>query len=46
MIGPRGPWPVQPGVPAAGHIARNGAWHPGAAFSCRKGTCGTDREKT
>lgn len=29
-------WPLIPGVPAAGHVARNGAWHPGPIAGCRK----------
>lgn len=29
-------YPVMPGVPAAGHIARNGAWHPNRAEGCVK----------
>lgn len=28
-----------PGVPAAGHIAANGYWHPGFARNCRKPPC-------
>lgn len=36
------PW--LPGVPAAGHIARNGFWHPGAAESCPKQPCATDHD--
>jgi hypothetical protein len=29
-----GPWPVIPGVSAAGHVGRGGAWHPNAADNC------------
>lgn len=31
-------FPVQPGVPAAGHVTTGGAWHPGRAEGC--GKCG------
>jgi hypothetical protein len=35
-------WPVMPGVPAAGHLAR-GYWHPGRAPGCPKcGDTGTE----
>ena len=27
-------WPVQPGVPAAGHVTSGGAWHPGNGETC------------
>lgn len=33
-----------PWVPAAGHIARNGYWHPGAPDHCPKTPCAEDRE--
>lgn len=33
------PLPYMPGVPAAGHIAVNGFWHPGAVNGCRKPPC-------
>ena len=29
-------WPVQPGVPAAGHVTARGYWHPGKIDGCRK----------
>jgi hypothetical protein len=29
-------YPLQPGVPAAGHVTTGGAWHPGAAVACVK----------
>lgn len=32
-------WPVVPGVPAAGHVARNGYWHPGRAHGCHRPPC-------
>lgn len=31
-----GPWPIQPGVPAMGHVTANGFWHPGAINRCAK----------
>jgi hypothetical protein len=31
-------YPLQPGVPAAGHVTAGGAWHPGATAACVK--CG------
>jgi len=33
---------VMPGVPAAGHIASNGFWHPGKEDGCSK--CEPDRQ--
>jgi hypothetical protein len=30
------PYLVVPGVPAAGHIASNGFWHPGRIEGCPK----------
>lgn len=35
-------WPFIPGVPAAGHIARNGFWHPGSIDNCPKSPCKED----
>lgn len=35
-------WPVIPGVAAAGHVAANGAWHPGADQSCLRAPCSRD----
>lgn len=32
-------WPLVPGSPAAGHVTRGGAWHPGGPDNCRKGAC-------
>jgi hypothetical protein len=37
-------WPVMTGVPAAGHVARNGYLHPGAEAICSKAPCAEDRE--
>lgn len=37
------PWIV--GVPAAGHIARNGYWHPGPVTACPKTPCAEDRQE-
>lgn len=34
-----GAWPVMPGVPAAGHVASNGFWHPGSVDNCDKTPC-------
>lgn len=34
-----------PGVPAAGHIATNGYWHPGGINNCHKDPCKRSREK-
>lgn len=30
------PYPLIPGVPAAGHVAANGFWHPGRPKGCPK----------
>lgn len=32
-------YPMMPGVPAGGHVARNGFWHPGGESSCPKTPC-------
>ena len=32
-------YPVQPGVPAAGHVTASGFWHPGSSTNCQKGQC-------
>lgn len=32
------PYPLMPGVPAAGHVTGSGFWHPGKADGCAK--CG------
>lgn len=29
-------WMVMPGVPGAGHVCSNGAWHPGRTEGCLK----------
>lgn len=29
-------YPLQPGVPAAGHVTAGGFWHPGAIDTCTK----------
>jgi hypothetical protein len=29
-------YPVQPGVPAAGHVSARGFWHPGRVDGCVK----------
>jgi hypothetical protein len=38
-------WPMVPGVPACGHVARNGAWHPGSERTCTRTPCKTDDPK-
>lgn len=29
-------YPLQPGVPAAGHVSSRGYWHPGPIQGCTK----------
>lgn len=38
-----GGFPAVPGVPAAGHVARNGYWHPGTDSTCQKSPCAESR---